>query len=244
MGADRQEVEWQYDAPGGLKRAEEWLGGDGPGSFGITVVGSSRKALTDTYYDTRDRRLHRAGYALRIRRKAPDGGFEATMKSLVPAEGNLHRRREISEPLEDDEVAALQGASGRVGERLKTLVSPHELRPIFEVHTRRRTFDLLLSRQDEGAGNTKAGVAADAVRAGEVALDDSKIPLGAGSPPARLVRVEVEVDASVATAFSRLEGFAKAMEETLGLRPATISKYEAGLFATGQNPNDRMLGET
>ncbi len=34
------------------------------------------------------------------------------------------------------------------------------------------------------------------------------------------------------------------MERDLELRPATTSKYEAGLYAVGQNPNDAVNLET
>ena len=233
MNMERQEIEWQYEAPHGLEKVEKWLGGRDPGAFGLAVFGSPFKEFTDTYYDTEDWRLYRAGYALRIRRGALDSGSEATMKSLTPAEGNLHRRREISELLESDNLVALLRASGSVGIRLRTLLGPRELRPIFEIYTRRQTFDLLL---DEQPAEVRVGDSAEAIRIGEVALDDSEIPLGDGS--ARLTRVEVEVDASATTASSsKLEDFAEAMERNLGLRPTKISKFEAGLFVTGQSPN-------
>ena len=229
---DRQEIEWQYEAPHGLEKVEEWLDGRDPEAFGLAVFGSSFKEFTDIYYDTEDWRLYGAGYALRIRWGTLNSGSEATMKSLTLAEGNLHRRRETSELLESNDLGALIRASGSVGIRLRALLGPRELRPIFEIHTRRQTFDLLLHEQPAEA---RVGGSAEAVRVGEVALDDSEIPLGDES--AHLTRVEVEVDASATTASSRLEDFAKGMERSLGLRPTTISKFEAGLSVTGQNPS-------
>jgi inorganic triphosphatase YgiF len=235
MGAYRQEIEWQYDAPSGLEKVEEWLGSRDPEGFGLVVLGGSFKELTDTYYDTGDWRLYRAGCALRVRRDASTQGFEAMMKSPIFTADNLHRRREISEPLETDELRALQMAPGPVGERLRTLAGPREVRPIFEVRTRRRTFALLL---DVSADPKKAqtGGSAGASRVGEVVLDDSEIPFEGSST--RLTRVEVEVDG--ASLPPRLKGFVKAMEVALGLRPTTVSKYEAGLFVTGQDPNGEI----
>jgi hypothetical protein len=118
---------------------------------------------------------------------------------------------------------------------LRTFAGPREVRPIFEVRTRRRTFDLLL---DAPADPKKAqtGGSADASRVGEVVLDDSEIPFEGSST--RLTRVEVEVDG--ASFPPRLRGFVKAMEVALGLRPTTVSKYEAGLFVTGQHPNGEL----
>ncbi len=238
MGEDHQEIEWQYDAPGGLEPVEEWLGGRDPEGFGFAVLGGSFKELTDTYYDTEDWRLYRTDCALRVRRDASTQGSEATMKFPISTADNLHRRREISEPLESDELRALQKTPGPVGERLRTFAGAREVRPIFEIRTRRRTFDLLL---DAPAGPKKAqtGGPAGASRVGEVVLDDSEIPFEGGST--RLTRVEVEVKGT--SSAPRLKGFVKAMEVALGLRPTTVSKYEAGLFVTGQNPNGEPQGE-
>jgi len=236
VSTDYQEIEWQYDAPHGLGKIEEWLGGCDPGKFGLAVLRGSFEELKDTYYDTEDWRLYRAGYALRIRQKTPSKGAEATMKSLISAAGNPHKRREVSEPLTSEGgVDALQKATGLVGARLKVAVGPRKVRPIFEVRTRRQTFDLLLL-DGQPADPEKLPVSGSAgiVRVGEVALDDSEIPRD--EEVARLLRVEVEVDASAMSVPSELEGFVKAMQVSLGLRPAANSKYEVGLFVTGQDP--------
>ena len=163
------------------------------------------------------------------------------MKALVSVggtAGNRRKWREHTEALKSDEVDALSEARGPVGVRLRELLSSREVRRIFEVRTHRQTFDLLPAGQRlAGPEKALAGSSVGDARVGEVALDRSEIPLGAGAEPARLARVEVEVDASATTASPELEDFVKAMEGALGLRPAMTSKYEAGLFATGQNPN-------
>ena len=246
-GTDQQEVEWQYDAPEGLEGVEEWLvSGDPEGSAktGLAISGGGTKELADSYYDTEDWRLYRAGYGLRVRRGASGEGSEATMKSLASAGAgsNLRRRREISEPLAGRGADDLAEASGPVGERLKALLGNRELRPIFEIRTRRRVFEL----REERVGDDSTGKivqdasgdirrANDALQTGEVALDSSEIPLGGGDEPVCLTRVEVEADPSAADSPD-LEKFVEAMEEALTLRPTKISKYEAGLFATGQTP--------
>jgi hypothetical protein len=162
---------------------------------------------------------------------------------LVSAGGtvsNLRKWREISEPLKSDKLNALSIAPGPVGVRLRTLIGSREVRRIFEVRTRRQTFDLVLEGQQlVEPEKVPTGGSTGVVRVGEVALDRSEIPLGAGTEPARLVRVEVEVDASATTASPELEDFVKEMEEALGLRPTMTSKYETGLFATGQGPERR-----
>jgi CHAD domain-containing protein len=79
-------------------------------------------------------------------------------------------------------------------------------------------------------------------RLGEAALDESEIPLG--DEPVLLRRVEVEAETSEAdVSSSLLENFAGMLEEELGLRPATASKYELGLLAKELDPErDLDLG--
>ena len=147
------------------------------------------------------------------------------MKSLTPAEGSLRRRREISEPLEDDKPATLKGAGGPVGGRSKALVGRREMRPLFRIETRRQGFALLLDGSTDGNQED--------LRIGEISLDASKIPLG--DEPARLTRVEVEAGIGMAPTPD-LHGFVDEMQSALELTPASTSKYETGLYAGGLNP--------
>jgi triphosphatase len=243
VGTDHQEVEWQFDGAD-LARVEAWLK-EHPEGLGVVVGPDVDKELADTYHDTGDWRLYRAGYALRLR-KVDQRRSEATLKSLAPAtEDGSVRRREISEPLRGDDVAALlrKKKPGPVGERLRALVGDREVRTLFEVRTRRRIFDLF----DEQAGgdsspggvlqDTSGDIRRDSSRVGEVALDSSEIPLG--DEPLRLARVEVEADASAPEIYSNLlKGFVESMEEALGLLPAAHSKYEAGLLAAELDPEE------
>lgn len=215
---DHQEVEWQFEAPD-LNFVESWLG-EHPSASGLAVVPGATKQLLDTYYDTRDWRLYRAGYALRVRRDGESA--EATMKALTPAEGALRQRREISEPLEGD-VKTPKGARGPVGERARRLAGTRGLRPLFEVRTRRRTFALRPGRTSEGDSNL-----------GEVALDEAEISSDGGAPT-RLSRIEVEV-APDAGLRDGVEEFVEGLRDALGLRPTELSKFESGLSAAGLNP--------
>lgn len=228
---DHQEIEWQFDA-GELESVEGWLGQQYSGSSGLIVAPESTLEITDTYYDTDDWRFYRAGYALRVRNT--DGEVEATMKSLTPAEGGLRRRREISEPLEDDKPATLKEAGGLVGGRSRTLVGRRELHQLFKIETRRQGFALLLDGPTDGTQGD--------VRIGEISLDTSKIPLG--DEPARLTRVEVEAGIGMAPTPD-LHGFVDEMQSALELSPASTSKYETGLLASGLNPEgDSDFGPT
>src|SRR5215210_9408770 len=225
---DHQEIEWQFDA-GDLEPVEGWLDQHNSGSSGLLIAPESTIEITDTYYDTDDWRFYRAGYALRVRNT--DGEVEATMKSLTPAEGSLRRRREISEPLEDDKPATLRKAEGAVGGRSRALVGGREMRPLFRLETRRKGFGLLL--EDSTDRN---------VRIGEISLDTTEIPLG--QEPTSMTRIEIEAEIGKAPT-PQLQGFVEEMQSALELAPASTSKYETGLYASGLNPEeDSDLGPT
>lgn len=213
---DQLEVEWQFDALD-VRPIGRWLEGGASGEAPTVSVGEMRE-ISDTYFDTEDWRIYRAGYALRVRR-AGSKKPEATMKLLNSADGtaDLRRRREISGPLDGAGAEALIGASGAVGERVRALVGSRSLRPIFEVSTRRSAYPLIL----------------DGAEVGEVALDETSIPLENGAEPAALRRVEVEVEPE---AFSAVEPFVESLREECRLAPATASKYEAGLFVRQLRP--------
>ena len=213
---DHQEVEWQFDALD-VRPVSRWLEGDSWGRAPAVAVGETRE-ISDGYFDTEDWRIYRAGYALRVRRS---GGkrVEATMKRLASANGKtgLRSRREISEPLDDADPETLNGATGPVGDRVRALTGPEALRALFEVRTHRSTHYLML----------------DGFRAGEIALDETTIPLDGEEDPARIRRVEVEVEPE---ALDRLEPFVQRLREECRLSPAVASKYESGLFARGISP--------
>src|SRR5215204_5568518 len=214
---DHQEIEWQFDVDD-LESVEGWLGQHSSGSSGLLVSPESTVEITDTYHDTDDWRFYRAGYALRVRKK--DGEVEATMKSLTSAEGSLRRRREISEPLKDDRPATLKRTRGPVGKRSSALLGERETRPLFRMQTRRQRFAL------------KRSTDAEDERIGEISLDASEVAVG--EEPKLLKRVEVEVDADPSP---DLHGFVDEMQFALDLTPASISKYETGLYASGLNPD-------
>lgn len=258
-GMDIQEVEWQFDASD-PEVVEEWLEEYGSGS-GFSVIPGSTRELIDTYLDTEDWRLYRAGYALRVRRKGSYKTSELTMKSLASAgdsSGGKVRRREISECVRNGEgsLPDLSEARGLVGERLQALIGSRELRSLFEIRTRRRTFGLRLEAQDDSVeGRTDGDGASGEIvqdasgnirrsgegpRVAEIALDATEIRLDNGQEPARLSRVEVEGEEE---APAEVSGFVEEMRRSLELEPTKTSKYEAGLYATGLNPDgDPDLG--
>jgi triphosphatase len=241
---DHLEVEWQFEAAD-LDLVENWLE-EHPSASGLTVVPEAAKELDDTYYDTEDWRLHRAGYALRVRQ---DGkSFEVTMKSLTPADGTLRRRREISEPLKGN-VKTPKGARGPVGEHVRRLAGTRDLRLLFEVRTRRRIFALRSRGSDagmDGSGRVVEDTYGDIRQrerdalVGEVVLDEAEIS-GGEKAPTRLSRIEIEA-ASDAGLRGGVEDFVDGLRDALRLRPTKHSKFELGLSAAGLNPVVPELG--
>ena len=242
---DHEEIEWQLEAVE-LALVENWLK-EHPSAAGVDIVPATASELSDVYYDTQDWRLYRAGYALRVRNT--DGqSAEATMKALVPAEGGLRRRREISEPIES--VETLKVIPGPVGERVRRLAGTADLRPLFEVHTHRHTYALRTGTPSSGeivedtSGNIRQqNSEQDAIVVAEIALDESEI-FANGGASTHLSRVEVEVG-SDAQSHDGVRDFVEVLKEALNLRPTRTSKFRTGLSVAGLNPEvDPDLGPT
>jgi triphosphatase len=212
---DPQEVEWQFDALD-IRPVRRWLEnrvGEEP-----VIVASETREISDTYFDTEDWRIYQAGYALRIRRVEGKNKVEAAMMLLASEDDapGLRSRREICEPLDIAEPGAFDD-SGPVGKRISALVGPNRLRTLFEIQTHRNAFGLIL----------------EGTEVGEVALDETDIPLENDGEATHVRRVEVEVEPD---AVLQLEPFVERLRDTCRLSPATDSKYEAGLFARGLAP--------
>jgi len=259
---DHLEVEWQFDADD-LDAVGLWLGDNSPVS-GIAVSSASTKELEDTYYDTEDWRLYRAGYVLRVRRDA--GNVEATMKAISEAEDGVRRRREISEPLRSGGMKTLRKARGPVGERLRRLTGDEELRPLFEIRTRRRRFELRPEGEaaEAGAADGSPGEIVvdptgdirrkeeDSVPAEEVVVDAlggihrrepepiagevalDESEISADGKMGRLSRVEVELGPGEGR--DEVGGFVDGLRGSLGLRPTSTSKFGTGLEVAGLSP--------
>lgn len=214
-GPDHREAEWQFDVPD-ARAVEKWLD-EGTERGNLSVDAGEVLRLTDTYLDTDDWRLYRAGFALRIRKRGKQA--ETTMKSLASESEvpGLRNRREISEPIEDSNPSGIPKARGPVGERVRSLIGRHGLKPIFEIRTRRVTYALN----------------ADGERIGEVSVDDTSIPLEDDHKPFRIQRVEVETELDL---LSKLEPFVGELRAGFELSPGASSKFRSGLTARGHEP--------
>jgi triphosphatase len=233
---DHEEIEWQLEAVD-LALVDKWLE-EHPSAAGVAIVPGGASELSDLYYDTQDWRFYRAGYALRVRNM--DGQIaQATMKARVPAEGGIRRRREISQPIEG--VENLKGIPGPVGERVRRLTGTADLRPLFEVRTRRRTYPLCTEPPSSGeivedtSGNIRRqNSEQDAIVVAEIALDESEI-FANGGARTHLSRVEVEVGSDAAI-HDGVGDFVEVLREALNLRPTRRSKFRTGLSVAGLSP--------
>jgi CHAD domain-containing protein len=178
----------------------------------------------DSYLDTDDWRVARAGFVTRTRHRGRQE--EVTMKDMRPAQGDgLRQRLEVTEMMPPGGVRDL-GTEGPVGRRLHAIAGTRPLREVLQVRTRRRPFALRVGGVDVA----------------EVALDDTVIVVGGGQRPMQLRRVEVEVRPEWMEA---LEPIVRQLRTSCGLQPARLSKFEAGLLAVGlEIPGSPDLGST
>lgn len=219
MATDLLEVEWQYAALD-TRPVLRWL--QSGQVLGFSVVPAGVKELDDTYFDTADWRVHKAGYTCRVRHKGADA--ELTLKAMADASGGMRSRRELTEELASPSEAPAR-APGPCGAALRAIAGRAALAPLFRLQTRRQVFML---SDDQGP-------------LGEIALDDTSIPVGEDTP-VRLARVEVEVDQA---AVERARPFVAALVSGNGLTEALTSKFESALIATGLRvPGAPDLGPT
>jgi triphosphatase len=212
---DGREVEWQL-ASRDLGSVRRWLADHGT-IDGLVLEPRSTLQIFDTYLDTNDWRIHRAGFALRIRSES--GKLEATLKSLHSASAEAAERRELSEPLENSESGSIRQSIGPVGMRVHAVSGPHALLPLFEVRTSRQRF--AIRREDE------------AEQLGEIALDETVISRPQGEPQMSLQRVEVE---ALTPAVEPLQLLVNTLRSDCALEPAADTKYSQGLKSVGLAP--------
>jgi CHAD domain-containing protein len=212
---DGREVEWQL-ASSDLGSVRRWLADHGT-IDGLVLEPRSTLQIFDTYLDTDDWRIHRAGFALRIRSES--GKSEATLKSLRSASAEVADRRELSETLENSESESIRQSIGPVGMRVHAVSGAHALLPLFEVRTSRQRF--AIRREDE------------AQQLGEIALDETVISRPHGEPQTSMQRVEVE---ALTGAHEPLEALVKTLRSDCALEEASDTKYSQGLKSVGLAP--------
>jgi CHAD domain-containing protein len=218
---DLVEVEWQFAAPE-TGAAVEWL--DVAAVPGYTVTPGQVKEFEDTYFDTADWRLYRAGFTCRVRNRGT--ASEVTLKTMAEAQEGIRSRREITEQLDGAPPADLTRLPGPCGEIVRAVAGKRPVRALFTLKQVRRVYHLSDEQGDLG----------------EIAVDDTAILRdGGGTHP--LVRIEVEVAAG---AEQRARRFVDVLAVKAGLVPAGPAKFQAAMEVTGTVPSypERTLGST
>jgi CHAD domain-containing protein/uncharacterized protein YjbK len=182
------------------------------GEFRLEPRGT--RLITDRYLDTPQMHLYRSGYACRIRTK--DDQRIVTLKSLTPAEGNVHRRQEIEQIVQSDEPKNWgDGESTRI---IKDLAGDTALTPLFVIHQTRHI--RYANLQDK----TVIECSLD-----EVSLNETT----------RVDYYNLEAELLEAGQEADLSQFIETLQTKWLLRPEGLSKFERGLI----NINQRMEGK-
>jgi triphosphatase len=215
---DVREVEWQL-ACADLGSVQRWLSDHGT-IDGLILEPRSTLQIFDTYLDTDDWRIHRAGFALRVRSES--GTTEATLKSLHSASTEVADRRELTETLTSSDSEAIRESIGPVGMRVCAVSGARTLLPLFELRTSRQRF--AIRKSDEPR------------QLGEIALDETVISRPNGEPQASMLRVEVE---ALTDAHGPLRSLVKTLRSNCALEAASDTKYSLGLKSVGLAPPAR-----
>jgi CHAD domain-containing protein len=212
---DCREIEWQL-ASSDLAAVRRWL--DQQETIeGLVVAPQSTLQIFDTYFDTQDWRIFRAGYALRVRSES--GKAEATLKSLHTNTGAKADRRELNE-LIDSGAGDWNGQSdGPVGSRVQAVSGSLPLQPLFEVRTSRQRYAVHAPDEEQ--------------QLGEIALDETVISRPNGQAQTSLQRVEVEARTE---AHEPLQTLVDALRNNCSLEAAADNKYSQGLKSVGLAP--------
>jgi inorganic triphosphatase YgiF len=182
------------------------------GEFRLEPRGT--RLIIDRYLDTPQMHLYRSGYACRIRTK--DDQRIVTLKSLTPAEGNVHRRHEIEQIVQSDEPENWgDGESTRI---IKDLAGDTALAPLFVIHQTRHI--RYANLQDK----TVIECSLD-----EVSLNETT----------RVDYYNLEAELLEAGQEADLSQFIETLQTKWLLRPEGLSKFERGLI----NINQRMEGK-
>jgi CHAD domain-containing protein len=188
---------------------------------GLTLEPRSTQQIFDTYLDTDDWRIHRAGFALRVRSGTGTGSgtTEATLKSLHSASTEVADRRELTETLNSSDNEAIRESIGPVGTRVCAVSGARTLLPLFELRTSRQRFAIRKSNE--------------ARQLGEIALDETVISRPHGEPQASMLRVEVE---ALTESHEPLRSLVKTLRSHCALEAASDTKYSLGLKSVGLAP--------
>lgn len=185
--------------------------------LGFTINQGPSEALQDSYFDTPDWVIFRAGWAYRCRQKG--GSKTLALKALSAGRGPVFARDEIEQPLPHAGWPGRELPDGPVSERVQQIINGHRSHELFRVRTQRTLYEVSRSSEDPLTM--------------ELALDRSEIlvpePLH-GRPSHTLSFTELELELEEGSRHA-LTALARDLGERTGLLPAQLSKFERGLYA-------------
>jgi len=216
-------VEWQL-ACTDLGSVRRWLADHGT-IDGLVLEPQPTQQIFDTYLDTDDWRIHRAGFALRIR--SGSGKPQATLKSLHSASAEVADRLEVSETLVNSKSESIGHSIGPVGARVQAVSGARALLPLFELRTSRQRF--AIRRADQP------------LQLGEIALDETVISRPHGAPHTSMQRVEVE---ALTETREPLQSLVQTLRSDCALEAAPDTKYSYSLKSVGLVPPASAVSPT
>lgn len=187
-----------------------------------TVQKGTMQTVQDTYWDTEDRRIMRAGYACRIRQIGEE--YTVTLKSLEPAQSATHRREELEASLPGP-VPPQQWPAGPVQEQVLTFIQAAPLEMLFQLRQQRH----------------KRHIQQETRLVAEFSLDTVELTHGAR----RQSYTELEIELQPAGTEADLAAIIAVLQATYRLQPQRASKFERGLrFVAAAAADDDPDGPT
>lgn len=166
----------------------------------------SQKANCDHYLDTADKAIMQAGYACRIRHVGE--AKQLTLKSLTPAEGQVHRREEFEIEIASENRADWPDSEAK--SLLLGIIGQAELVELFSLRQHRSKFHV---------------TSQDGVPLLELSLDEVFITQSAEPD-----YLELEAELLEAGTEQDLARFVEALLEDYALQPEARSKFERALI--------------
>ena len=173
----------------------------------------------DTYFDTPDFDIFRAGWTYRCRQRR--GQSSLNLKSCGQQNGQVFVREEIEQALPDARLSPMQALPpGPVQKYLEGIADNRRSRRLFRVASQRRVLAL-----------TSPGDAPSRI---ELDLDRTRITAEKADRKApgsfEFMELELELESGEAAAVDEL---ASVLFDELGLTPAQFSKFDRGILAAG-----------
>ncbi len=187
--------------------------------LGYLKAEGETRSHVDTYFDTSDFHILRAGWTYRCRKRA--GQSTLKLKARGRHDGRAFAREEIQQPLLRNGASAVHDlAPGPVKDQLDTIVDTRRSRKLFCVARRRRMFAVT------SPGSNPSQIKLDVDRARITARKANY------KAPGELEFMELELDL-VSGDRSAVDALAKALFNRLRLTPAQFSKFDRGIQAAG-----------